>query len=409
MRKDGVSWTWQMNLCNLMSEPHLVEDTQFWAGGTFLLLPTYFPPFYHANLSLLCWKVSYKRILQGRGVAAGSTAREAFINSLKWLGDRCTEQLNGIRKTLRVQSKVYVTCGGDQERLLNRQLQRMLSSLGEVLCGDEKLFRGRGGIVRKVPRKPARIGIWHYQAVVMLPTDDPFLAYTSVHNTSTPQEALARARKPLLWTNGRILSFLSTTNDYLHGFLLFVQSGTRNSTAEERTLHCCYQTRLLQKNYRFAHSICSERWKKRLCIHWGQEWSCSHVLVGGHQHREEIRSHKLLHSCTAEKAFWIRARLWRVQKFSGCDKQLYGKNFPYQAPNDTNLAEKKNIWNYLFTSVLINVWNVWKGVLQARDPETETISFRDFCDDLSVRIIGLWRSCAFNVGLVLVCLIVFWW
>ena len=81
--------------------------------------------------------------------------------------------------------KVYVTCGGDQERLLNRQLQRMLSSLGEVLCGDEKLFRftGRGGIVRKVPRKPARIGIWHYQAV-MLPTDDPFLAYASVHNTS---------------------------------------------------------------------------------------------------------------------------------------------------------------------------------------------------------------------------------
>ena len=78
--------------------------------------------------------------IQGRGVAAGSTAREAFKNSLKWLGDRCTEQLNGIRKTLRVQSKVYVTCGGDQERLLNRQLQRMLSSLGEVLCGDEKLF-----------------------------------------------------------------------------------------------------------------------------------------------------------------------------------------------------------------------------------------------------------------------------
>ena len=76
--------------------------------------------------------------------------------------------------------------------------------------------------------------------------------------------------------------------------------------------------------------------------------------------------------------------------FSGCDKfnqQLYGKTLPYQAPNDTNLAEKKNIWNYLFTSVLINVWNVWKGVLQARDPETETMSFRDFCDDLSVRIV----------------------
>ena len=76
------------------------------------------------------------------------------------------------------------------------QLQRMLSSLGEVLCGNEKLFRftGRGGIVGKVPRKPARIGIWHYQAVVMLPTDNPFLL---ILVCITRQEALARARKPL--------------------------------------------------------------------------------------------------------------------------------------------------------------------------------------------------------------------
>ena len=75
---------------------------------------------------------------------------------------------------------------------------------------------------------------------------------------------------------------------------------------------------------------------------------------------------------------------------SGCDKfnqQFYGKTFPYQAPNDTNLAEKKNIWNYLFTSVLINVWNVWNDVLQARDPEADTMPFRDFCDELSVRIV----------------------
>ena len=47
---------------------------------------------------------------------------------------------------------------------LNRQLQRMLSSLGEVLCGNEKLFRftGRGGIVRKVPKKPARMALPSY-------------------------------------------------------------------------------------------------------------------------------------------------------------------------------------------------------------------------------------------------------
>ena len=44
--------------------------------------------------------------------------------------------------------------------------QSLLKSVGEVLCGDEKLFRftGMGAIVRKVITKPARIVIWHYQA-----------------------------------------------------------------------------------------------------------------------------------------------------------------------------------------------------------------------------------------------------
>ena len=45
-------------------------------------------------------------------------------------------------------------------------------------------FTGKGGIVRKVPNKPARVGIWHYQAVVTLPDELPYLVYTRVHNTS---------------------------------------------------------------------------------------------------------------------------------------------------------------------------------------------------------------------------------
>ena len=58
--------------------------------------------------------------------------------------------------------------------------------------------------------------------------------------------------------------------------------------------------------------------------------------------------------------------------FSGFDKfnqLLYGKIFPYQATNDPTLAEQKIFeMNYL-TSVLINVWSVWKSVLAVRNPE----------------------------------------
>ena len=53
------------------------------------------------------------------------------------MNQECSEmdRLNGSRKTLFVPSKAYITCGGDQETLLNRQLQRMLSSLEDMFLG----------------------------------------------------------------------------------------------------------------------------------------------------------------------------------------------------------------------------------------------------------------------------------
>ena len=54
--------------------------------------------------------------------------------------ERCTERLNGFRKTLLVHSKVFITSRGEQETLLNRQLQRKLSSLDEVFVGTKSCF-----------------------------------------------------------------------------------------------------------------------------------------------------------------------------------------------------------------------------------------------------------------------------
>ena len=48
------------------------------------------------------------------------------------------------------------------KKSLKQCFQSALVSLGETLCCDEVLFRftGKGGIVRKVPNKPARVGIY---------------------------------------------------------------------------------------------------------------------------------------------------------------------------------------------------------------------------------------------------------
>ena len=76
--------------------------------------------------------------------------------------------------------------------------------------------------------------------------------------------------------------------------------------------------------------------------------------------------------------------------FSACDafnQRMHGRTFPYRLPKDTNLAEQRNIWNYLFTSSIINTWNVWRAVLYNRDAECELPDFRQFCESLCLDIV----------------------
>ena len=330
--------------------------------------------------------------IHGRGRAAGDKAKDAFKNALKWLGERCTERLNGYRKTQLVQNKVYITCGGEQEKRFNRQLQSMLSSLGEVLCGDERLFRffGRGGIVRKVPRRPARVGIWHYQAVVLLPTGDPYLAYTMVHNTfANAGESTQTANVVNDWAD-IVISFRQPTVVCMDSYYL-CKVGREN---------------LRQKNVRFIAAVKPDRFKSITTLLTPSVQNTGDSAYAIHGPRNEVAvMHWSRNTNVGKKVTLSNCFTRKNQKkptdyipvydeynslFSGCDKfnrQLHGKSFPYQPPNDTNLAERKNIWNYLFTSVIINVWNVWKSLLKVRDPEAAAPSFNTFCDDLSLGIV----------------------
>ena len=105
--------------------------------------------------------------IQVRGVTA--EGKDAFKNALKWIEKRCSERLNGFRKTFLVHSKVYITFGRSGKTSQPTTATHAFIPWG----GDETLFRftGRGGIVHKVPQKPARMGTWHYQAVFPLSTE----------------------------------------------------------------------------------------------------------------------------------------------------------------------------------------------------------------------------------------------
>ena len=73
--------------------------------------------------------------------------------------------------------------GIDDERELSDRFQSILGDLGDVVAGDEKLMRfcGDSGFVRLCPNKPAKMGIWSYQACVFLANSLPYLVYTKAH------------------------------------------------------------------------------------------------------------------------------------------------------------------------------------------------------------------------------------
>jgi hypothetical protein len=77
--------------------------------------------------------------------------------------------------------------GKEEEPLLAKQYQSKVSSLGQWVAGDEKLFRwtGESGYLRVVPGKDDYIGFWHYMMAGRLASGKSFLLYSKLHAAQT--------------------------------------------------------------------------------------------------------------------------------------------------------------------------------------------------------------------------------
>ena len=91
----------------------------------------------------------------------------------------------GLEHLLRAHSIFYIKFG-DEEQMLMDNIKSLIKTLGQMVSGDEKLFRFTGlhGFVQQCINKPARIGIWHYQCVALLPNSLPFLCISRGHNAN---------------------------------------------------------------------------------------------------------------------------------------------------------------------------------------------------------------------------------
>ena len=59
---------------------------------------------------------------------------------------------------------------------LSENFQCVLSCLGRIVCGDEKLlhFTGDSKLIIQIVTKPDNVGIWNYELVVFLPNGSVF-------------------------------------------------------------------------------------------------------------------------------------------------------------------------------------------------------------------------------------------
>ena len=135
---------------------------------------------------------------------------------------------------------------------ISRNFQSVVSALGEFVSGDEKLdhFTGNSGHIRKVPNKPARIGLWHYQLVGLLDTDKPYLldASTSCPNTSVG-ESDYMAEVVGRWAG--IVKRLNRYSPRLQTTITFGAYYTDNNT----------RTGLLQNEMKFSGAVKTGRFK----------------------------------------------------------------------------------------------------------------------------------------------------
>ena len=88
---------------------------------------------------------------------------------------------------------------------LSQNFQSVLTSLGRIVCGDEKLyhFTGESEFIRLIPSKPGHIGFWFYELCVLLGANLVFMIHIKLQ-TTTKSDKLSKKKTVMfvrIWMN----------------------------------------------------------------------------------------------------------------------------------------------------------------------------------------------------------------
>lgn len=325
---------------------------------------------------------------------------DAFDDAQCYLSKTLKDQtkLTESDKARRINSWICVKVGSEFEKRLSSNFRSALSSYGEIVACDEKVFEfdsPTSGFFRKIPNKGQK-GLWNYTMCVTLSPNIPFLIYSrcateisnldqhitmvglmqeqidvvrekpvarghypcivydSFYGTVAGLQLCRKLRQPFIWALNpqRFGSIVELVSDSVRktGDMAFAVRA-KDDAKELEELLTCFWSPDSKKGKRFTIT--------------------NYLKRANHKKRKG----------------YIPGFMEYEYSFSGCDsynRRLHDKSWCHRYGAGKYSVEMQAGHNFLFTCALVNCHHLWKSL----DFENrKKVSFQEFTTDLAVEIV----------------------
>ena len=289
---------------------------------------------------------------------------------------------------MRIYDVFLLRMGTLDEKELSDNFEAMISYMGDTLAMDEKLFRytGNSGYVRMCPNKPAKMGIWSYQAVVFLANELPFLVYTKAHLAPSALDMTLQTHTVVRdWAN-ICRRFKSSAVLVMDSYYLFAPGRSILNDSEEKVYFIAALKRdrfkkingflepKIEKSGDTAVAFNTSRGEAAV-YHWSLDTNVGKKLVMSNAFTVKMgESHRK--GCLPVYDHYNAG-------FAGCDQfnqGLHGKTLPLITKRCRAGSDVKAGYNYLFTCILLNTYHAYLSLNRLGQ---DVCSFNDVCASLA--------------------------
>lgn len=332
------------------------------------------------NKQIIQQYLATRIIIQGWKYQNNNGVRATMKEVKNYLEEKLDTKILGITK-MQICHSIFSICKPNEiEKVFSNVLNTVVAP-GQVSCADEKLFRytGQHIYVRKVPQKPAKVGLWFYQTVVMLPGDLPYLVYCRLHDsdktlqTTVPTTTIIRDWMKLSQ------KFKNKTVTVMDSYYM-TKAGTE--VVKEHTGHviAAVQPKRFLKYYDYLNTKVKQAGQLAV-LH---NNNTKETMVLYHSPQKEIGKKMVYSNChkklsTKQPPFEVPVYDEYGSCFNHCDKYnlaIAGKNFPIRL-GGKNTGLNATIMDYLLVTILVNCWHAYLSLKQLTHHDYPFSSFAE--------------------------------